>query len=433
MVGAGIMGLGGAANTEKRRKPNVVVILADDLGYGDLGCCGSTLASTPNLDGLAADGLRFTDFHSNAAVCSPTRAAFLTGRYQQRVGIENVLRPTTHRDKPGLPLEAVTFVTLFRNAGYTTGLMGKWHLGYPPAFNPVHHGFNVFHGFLSGNIDYQSHVDGAGQLDWWNGLEIGQEKGYTTDLITDHGVRFIEQNKERAFCLYLAHGAPHAPYQGPKDPAGRAVGKPDPGEGQRKDKKGAYREMIESMDGGVGRIIGTLGRLGLDRDTFVFFCSDNGAVALGSNRPLSSLKGELGEGGHRVPAIAYWPGRIRPGINAQTAMTMDVFPTLAEIAGASVPPGLKLDGSSMLALLTEGKPMPERTLFWRTGANTPERAARRGPWKLRVTQERTTLHNLDADLAERNDLAVEKPEKVQELKQALAEWEEQFRGISRLA
>jgi len=210
MVGAGIMGLGGAANTEKRRKPNVVVILADDLGYGDLGCCGSTLASTPNLDGLAADGLRFTDFHSNAAVCSPTRAAFLTGRYQQRVGIENVLRPTTHRDKPGLPLEAVTFVTLLRNAGYATALMGKWHLGYPPAFNPVHHGFNVFHGFLSGNIDYQSHVDGAGQLDWWNGLEIGQEKGYTTDLITDHGVRFIEQNKERAFCLYLAHGAPDA-------------------------------------------------------------------------------------------------------------------------------------------------------------------------------------------------------------------------------
>jgi arylsulfatase A-like enzyme len=165
----------------------------------------------------------------------------------------------------------------------------------------------------------------------------------------------------------------------------------------------------------------------------VFFCSDNGAVPLGSNGPLSGLKGDLGEGGHRVPAIAYWPGHIRPKVSTQTAMTMDIFPTLAEIAGAAVPPGLEIDGSSMLALLAEGTPMPERTLFWRTGANTPERAARRGPWKLRVTRERTSLHNLDADLAERNDLAMEKPEKVQELKQALAEWEDQFRGVTRLA
>ena len=425
---AGMAAMGaGAAEGEKKRKPNFVLILADDLGYGDLGCYGSTLSSTPNLDRLAAGGVRFTDFHSNGAVCSPTRAALLTGRYQQRAGIESVLRPTNKSDKAGLPAEEVTFATLLRDAGYQTGIMGKWHLGYAPAFNPLQHGFDVFHGFLSGNVDYHSHVNGAGELDWWNGLQIAKEEGYTTDLITDHGIRFIEQNKDRAFCLYLAYNAVHDPYQGPNDPAIRAPGKPVPREGLRKDRKRAYREMTESMDDAVGRIISTLEQLGLDRDTFVFFCSDNGAVPfVGSNAPLSGHKGGLKEGGHRVPAIGYWPGRIAPATSAQTAMTMDVFPTLAEAAGVSVPPGLNLDGSSMLPLLTEGKPMPDRNLFWRTGANRPERAVRSGAWKLRLTPEETELYNLDADLAETRNLASEMPDKVQDLKAALAEWERQF-------
>lgn len=414
------------------RPPNFVIILADDLGYGDLGCYGGT-AATPHLDRLAASGVRFTDFHSNAVVCSPTRTALLTGRYPQRFGIEQVFNPDRHREKPGLPLESVTFAEMLRAAGYTTGLMGKWHLGYPPAFNPLHHGFDVFHGFLSGNVDYRSHVDGSGAHDWWDGLGRAREEGYTTDLITAHALRFLEENAALPFCLYVAHAAPHFPYQGPGDAAFRSEGKANPGEGVRTDKAAAYREMLESLDAGVGRVLDALERLGIAQQTCVFFCSDNGAKPPGSNGRCAGQKAELLEGGHRVPCIVRWTDRIRPGETAQTALTMDVFPTLAEAAGIALAPDFSLDGTSLLPLLEGRAGLPERTLFWRTGGTRVEKAVRKGCWKLRIADDAKTLHRLDTDLEERHDCAGQQPGLVEELDRALADWEAQFDGVERLA
>lgn len=426
--------LGGAAwatalVAQPLRKPNFVVILADDLGYGDLSCYRREASPTPNLDRMAARGLRFTDFHSNGPVCSPTRTALLTGCYQQRFGIEGVLRPVDHRDKPGLPPESTTFAERLRDAGYATSICGKWHLGYRPEDNPLRHGFDEFHGFLSGNVDYHSHIDGSGRHDWWNGLEREKEPGYTTDLITEYGIRFLQAHAARPFCLYLPYNAVHAPYQGPNDPAGRSEGMIQPGEGGVEDRARAYREMLGAMDAGVGKIMDTLASLGLERDTLVFFCSDNGAKPPGSNGTLAGMKGTLLEGGHRVPGIACWPGRIAAGTTEQTAMSMDVLPTILEAAGLAMPEPGAIDGVSLFGLITKGTALPERTLFWRTHGKVPEKAVRRGPWKLRVTRKGATLHQLADDPSEREDCAGTHADQAQTLTQALAQWEERFRGV----
>ncbi len=411
------------------RPPNFVVILADDLGYGDLGCYGGTGFATPHLDALAAAGLRFTDFHSNGPVCSPTRAALLTGRYQQRSGITGVVFADPargHREDHGLDPTETTFARLLRAAGYQTGLMGKWHLGYAKRFNPLHHGFDEFRGYVSGNIDFHSHVDGAGFPDWWHDLELRDEPGYVTHLITRHAVRFLEENRARPFCLYIAHEAPHYPYQGPNDPPLREPGRTPvaetypPGHVAR-----AYREMVEEMDRGIGEIIATLERLGLGSDTLVFFCSDNGATPDGSNSPWRGHKGGLWEGGHRVPAIAAWPGRIAPGTTDATALTMDLMPTVLELAGIEPPPGRSLDGTSLAGLLLRREPLPARTLFW----SYSERAAvRDGAWKLLVGEGEQApaslprLFHLESDPGETRDLAQNEPGRRAEMLAALERW-----------
>ncbi|MEA3476736.1 MAG: sulfatase-like hydrolase/transferase [Bacteroidota bacterium] len=201
----------------EERKPNIIIILADDYGYGDVGCYGSKRFLTPHLDALAAGGLRFTDFHSNGTVCSPTRAALLTGRYQQRTGINGVVTAAGHRHT-GLDLEETTFAEVLKSEGYVTALFGKWHLGYLPDYNPVRQGFDEFTGYVSGNVDYHAHLDQTGMEDWWKQDELNPECGYTTDLITDHGVDFIQRHSEKPFLLYIAHEAPHYPYQGRNDP-----------------------------------------------------------------------------------------------------------------------------------------------------------------------------------------------------------------------
>jgi arylsulfatase A-like enzyme len=402
-------------------KPNIILIMADDLGYGDLGCCGSEIIRSPNIDALACEGMKFTDYHSNGAVCSPTRAALLTGRYQQRAGIEGVVTAKSHRHT-GMAPEEITFAEVLRSAGYATGLFGKWHLGYEAAFNPVKQGFDEFRGFVSGNVDYRSHFDQEWYEDWWINETLTPEDGYTTDLITAHGVRFIERHKDQPFCLYLSHEAPHYPYQGRKDGAVRIKERPKEALGGRKDKGAAYREMIEAMDEGVGEIIETIKRIGIERRTFVFFCSDNGPAKRGSSGPLRGGKASLWEGGHRVPAIAWRPGRIRPGsVCEETVIGMDLFPTMAAMAGANLPKGLKLDGMDLCNLLDRGRKLPDRTLFWRT-ANA--KAVRRGPWKLVVPKNKSVhLFNLDEDLGEKENLAAARPDLAQSLLDELASWE----------
>lgn len=406
------------------QRPNIIVILADDMGYSDLSCYGNQEGiSTPNIDALAKGGMRFTDFHSNGPVCSPTRAALLTGRYQQRCGIEGVVLARKYR-KTGMAPEEVTFAEVLKTAGYATAMFGKWHLGYRTKFNPTKQGFDVFDGFVSGNVDYQSHIDVIGRPDWWKNSELLPKEGYSTYLIEDYGLRFIEQHKDEPFCLYLAHESPHFPYQGPNDPADRTPGNPNPARGRRnadkEDRKLAYKEMIEAMDSGIGRTVAALKRLGIEQKTFIFFFSDNGPMGPGTCIPLNGRKGGVLEGGHRVPAIAYWPGKIKPGsVTDETAMGMDLFPTITAIAGATLPAGLKLDGVNLLGLLLDGKKLAERSLFWRYGER---KAVRKGPWKL-VVQSGVHLYNLDDDLAEKNDLAASEPEMVKALQAELAVWE----------
>ncbi|RKY06722.1 MAG: sulfatase [Planctomycetota bacterium] len=430
LCAAGVLvgGCAGAARQASRGagKPNIIIILADDLGYGDIGCYGNKTINTPNIDALAEGGLKFTDFHSNSPVCSPTRAAFLTGRYQQRCGVEGVVTAKGHRDK-GMPLAETTFAEVLKEAGYRTAMFGKWHVGYHVRFNPVKQGFDEFVGYVSGNVDYISHIDQVGYKDWWKNTDEIDEEGYTTDLITKHGMDFIERNKSKPFCLYLAHEAPHYPYQGRGDKPVRVPGAPK-AFGGRKDKAVAYKEMVEIMDEGIGRVVETVKRLGLERKTFIFFFSDNGATRLGSNAPLRGFKGGIFEGGHRIPAVAYWPGKIRGGtITDQTAIGMDLFATMASVAGAPIPKGLKLDGVDLSPVLFKRKKLGERTLFWRY---KNQRCVRRGPWKLVVAPANkknaaaaVSLFNLDDDLAEANDLASVKPEITKELVEALAEWE----------
>jgi arylsulfatase A len=427
------------------RRPNFIIILADDMGYGDLSCYGNESYRTPHLDALAQGGLRFTDFHSNAPVCSPTRAALLTGRYQQRAGIDEVVLADPKfgmRDDHGLNPSEVTFARLLKDAGYRTALMGKWHLGYARKFNPIHHGFDEFRGFVSGNVDFHSHLDGMGVADWWQGLELRDEPGYTTHLITRHAVRFIEENKAAPFCLYVAHEAPHAPYQGPNDPPVRGPNAREPLQGAEIQR--AYREMVQEMDRGVGEIVSTLRRLGLEENTLVFFFSDNGATREGNNGELRGLKGSLWEAGHRVPAIAAWPGRIRPGsVTHETAMSMDLLPTMLELSGTPAPAGHRFDGTSLASLLLRGEKLEERTLFW---GYTGRFAVRRGPWKLianpplppgaNVRKKKAPddpavgLFHLGDDPTERNNLAARHPDRVRELQAALDGWRRDVNAAS---
>jgi arylsulfatase A-like enzyme len=410
-------GCGRARNS----KPNIIIILADDYGYGDVGCYGSERFHTPHLDALAAGGLRFTDFHSNGAVCSPTRAALLTGRYQQRTGIHGVVTAAGHRHT-GLDLEETTFAEVLKSAGYVTALFGKWHLGYLPEYNPVHQGFDEFTGYVSGNVDYHAHLDQTGREDWWKQDELHPESGYTTDLITDHGVDFIRRHHHKPFLLYLAHEAPHYPYQGRKDPPRYSRE-----EGRTEDPVSpeVYKEMIEVMDEGVGRIHQAVQDAGLIENTFIFFFSDNGPAGPGSAGILRGKKGQIWEGGHRVPAIAYWPGKIKAGrVSDLTAMGADLLPTLAAISGTALDENLQLDGINLLPHLMENEHPPTRPLFW---WHNKEMAIRQGDFKL-ITDtsfSETLLYDLHMDPGEKKDIALQKPDLVEELLGLLKAWKEE--------
>ena len=369
-------------STSIAEQPNFVVIMADDMGYGDLGCYGATAYETPNIDRMAREGMRFTDFHSSGAVCSPTRAGLLTGRYQQRAGVPGVIYAAFQRNRHhGLQLQEVTFAEVLREAGYSTGMSGKWHLGYQEQYNPTYQGFERFAGYVSGNVDFQSHFDGSGVFDWWHQNELSDEAGYTTHLITKHAVQFIREHADGPFCLYVAHEAPHYPYQGPDDDPvrdGKTQGDLwnhfEPSHAQT-----AYAEMMVEFDRGVGGILSTLKELNLDQNTVVMVFSDNGGIGPCSNGELFGMKATLWEGGIRVPCIARWPGRIPAGAKTdQLAITLDVMPTLLELASIDAT-DMHLDGMSLAPTLLESAEPTPRQLFW---AYNQQRAMRDGDWKL---------------------------------------------------
>ena len=423
----------GCAEKSDTRPVNIVLIMADDLGYGDLGCYGGEKNRTPNIDSLAAMGLRFTDFHSSGPMCSPTRAGTLTGLYQQRFGEEfdGALSGTRGYDG-GLPHGALTIAELLKENGYATGCFGKWHLGYKPPYLPTSQGFDEFRGLGSGDGDFFTHVDRSGRADWWLGDELVPEEGYTTDLLAKHSVDFIRRHKEEPFFLYVPHLAIHFPWQGPDDPPHRRVGTEyhDDKWGIIPDRSNVFphvKAMIESLDQSVGKIMGVLKEEGLLENTLVIFTSDNGGYInyaggfenISSNGPLRGQKTQLYEGGHRVPTIAFWPGQINPGITEETAHSTDWFPTFARVAGVHVDE-LELDGIDLSLLLTRGAPIYPRKLFWRIRGDW---AVRSGPWKLVSEEGELGLFQLEDDIGETKNLVDQKPELVAELRDAWSSWE----------
>lgn len=418
-----LMVVGNAAETPT----NFVIIMADDLGYGDISCFGNPGYQTPHLDQLAAEGLKLTDFHSNGAVCSPTRAALMTGRYQQRAGLDGVIFADPKQNRHhGLATEETTLADAMASAGYVTGAFGKWHLGYDVQFNPTRNGFDQFVGYVSGNVCYKAHLDRMGIFDWWHDDELNREPGYVTHLITDYAVKFIEQHQKQPFCLYVAHECVHSPYQGPDDQPVRKEGQVgDIRKPTKKEIPKAYREMMVSMDRGVGQIVSKLKELNLEESTLVLFFSDNGANQNGNNQPWKGFKGSLWEGGHRVPFIAWQPSKIKPGRTSDVpAMTMDVMPTLVDLTEATLPADHHLDGVSLAPILYDDeKKLAERPLFWAFGNAW---AIRDGNWKLidasKGRNSKPELYNLDTDPGETTDLAKDHPERVKEMTERYLSW-----------
>ncbi len=418
-------------STAQAESPNILFILADDLGYGDLSCYGATDIETPHLDQLARDGIRFTDFYANGAVCSPTRAAFLTGRYQQRLGLDNALY--YQEMGRGLPEDGETVADALKTAGYHTGLSGKWHLGYDFERRPNQQGFDHFFGLLGGNHHYFQHMDRIGVHDLFLDNEpIKREGEYSTDLITEDAISFIEKNQEGPFFLYLSHAAPHFPWQGPNDQD--KVVEPRKKSWQQGDRE-TYVAMVESMDAGIGRVLAKLDELGLREKTLVVFTSDNGGHSYSSNAPLRGEKATIWEGGTRVPCIARWPGVFPTGVeSAQTGMTMDWTATFRRLAGLEADPDLE-DGIDLMPLLTSDGAARDRTLYWRRQKGPVRksvdegRAVRQGKWKLieQATGERY-LFDLEADISESNNLLDAKPELASELSKKLDAWEAEVDG-----
>ena len=416
----------------RARTPNILFILADDLGYGDLSCYGRPDYRTPNLDRLAREGLRFTGNYTAAAVCSPTRVALMTGRYPARLPI-GLKEPLVYGDESvGLPPGHPTPASLLKAAGYATALIGKWHLGFLPEHGPLRHGFDEFYGILGGAVDYFSHRAPPGQLDLHEGNVTVDHAGYMTDLLTDRAVQFVRRRHTAPFYLALHYTAPHFPWEGPGDSAAsrsyRSVadtvkdryvqGYADGGSPR------VFAAMVQRLDEGIGRLLRALEDAGHGRDTFVVFTSDNGGERYSYNWPASYGKRSLHEGGIRVPAIVRWPGRVPAGgTTDQSVITMDWTATMLALAGAAPDPAYPLDGVDLTPLCL-GKARPfDRALFWRTRAQD---AARRGRWKYLKIEGDEMLFDIPNDPGERADLDIYQPRALTSLREEFRLWNDRM-------
>ena len=414
--------------------PNIVFILIDDLGWADLGCYGSRFYQTPQIDALAAQGMRFTDAYAACPVCSPTRACFLTGQYPARLNLTDWIPGHNRSDvrllvpqfNQQLPLDCTTIAEMLKPAGYVSASIGKWHLG-TEQFYPDKQGFDVTFG--------PSH---KGQPKSYfypyttPAVPDGAKGEYLTDRLTDQAIKFIQANRQRPFFLYLSHYAVHTPLQAKPDKVARyrALAKPDAAQ-----NNAAYAAMIESVDESVGRIIATLDELKLSQNTLVVFTSDNGGLAkVTSNAPLRAGKGTLYEGGIREPLIVRWPGVVKAGSTCDVPVTTaDFYPTFAQAAAAD--PGKQpIDGADLLPLLKGGAPPQRDAIYWHyphyhpggatPGGATPGGAIRAGDWKLIEFFEdnRAELYNLKQDPSETKDLAATDPDRARLLRSKLADW-----------
>lgn len=412
--------LAAGAFAQPKRKPNVIFILSDDMGVADIGSYGVKDIRTPHLDRLAREGVRLTECYSNGPVCTPTRAAFVTGRYQQRVNkaMEWAVLPDQRNDT--LPLSETTIARMLKDDGYATALIGKWHLGYPIETGPNAHGFDEYFGIIGGNADMVSHENINGENVLYENRKQTQSPGYLTDQLSDRAAAWIEKQKAQPFFLYLAYNAVHWPFQAPDSKVRNRATWFD---GDRKE----YARMLEAMDAGIGRVLATLDRLGLTKDTLVIFTNDNGGERLSSNEPFFHHKGTLWEGGIRVPGILRWPGTIPASrASSQVTITMDFTATI--LAATGTKPARPLDGIDLLPILQGKAPVRERTLFWRivTRPDRQMKAVRQGNWKYVRDGDIDLLFDLAHDPRERHELGYQHQARVKEMQRLLNEWEAEF-------
>lgn len=393
----------GRVNTSR---PNIIFIMADDLGYADLSCYGRPDFDTPHIDRLARDGMRFTQAYANSAVCSATRTALITGRYQYRlqVGLDEPLSgPSEH---VGLPPQHPTLPSILKKSGYETTLIGKWHLGWLPDYGPLQSGYDHFYGFRGGALDYFTHKPGVGATvseDLWDQDAKVHQAGYLTELLGDRTVSLLHSygQSRQTFFLSLHFNAPHWPWEGPGDEAEskRISGLRDYDGGSQK----TYANIVKAMDEQVGRVLDVVASTNLAENTIVVFTSDNGGERFSDTWPFTGKKSELLEGGLRIPAIVQWPGRVPSAVNEQVMITMDWLPTLLEAAGTKPDAGYPSDGMSLLPTLTRKAPPVPRKLFWRFHANA-QRAFRDGDLKWLKIRDNTFLFNVVDDPLERANL-----------------------------
>jgi len=416
------------------RKPNIVILLADDMGYGDLACYGCPDIRSPHIDAFGRSGVRFTQFYDNGPECSPTRSALMTGRYQQRVGglecaigLHDVGRYDDaiwlqQRGELGLPASETSVARFLKEEGYDTAGFGKWHLGYPEKFWPNRHGFDEFLGFLGGGVDYFTHREPEqdGRAYFYHNTSKVDVSGYTTDLFAEEAVKWLKRRTAKPFFLYLPFNAPHTPIQ---DPDGF-----DPRTGTapwREGHRPTYVKMVERLDQRVGDVLAQLDAMRAAENTLVFFLSDNGGDPNGRNDPLRGKKSSLWEGGIRVPCLARWPGVLPAGKTLnQVALTMDLLPTILAAVGARPPQSRKFDGVDLLPVMAgHAAPFP-RTVFWRgKRAERVRKAVRDGDLKYVIDDGQEELHNLATDEREQRNLLADAAGDPRRLKAKLAAWE----------
>jgi arylsulfatase A-like enzyme len=401
VAGSALVTTSGIARAQAPAKPNIVFIMADDMGYADVSCYGRPDIQTPNIDSIAARGTRFLQGYANSAVCSATRTALITGRYQYRlpIGLEEPLGVS--RPEIGLPPEHPTLPSLLKKVGYGTTLIGKWHLGALPKFGPLKSGYDHFYGFRGGAIDYFDH-----QGDFWNNDEAFHPVGYSTELFGQHAVDVVSAyaRNHQPFFLSLHFNAPHWPWESVSDEAEserlrtRSIQDYDGGS-QR-----TYQRMIQTMDIQIGRVLQALAAGGLTENTIVVFTSDNGGERFADTWPFTGRKTELLEGGLRIPTIIAWPGRIpEDRTSEQVAISMDWLPTLLTAAGTQPDAAFPPDGINLLPFLVEGRAPNPRKLFWRYKANA-QAAMRDGDFKYLKIRDNTFLFNVAEDPMERANL-----------------------------
>lgn len=418
--------------------PNIVLFLADDLGYGDLSSYGAPDIQTPNIDGIAQRGIRFTQFYANAPECTPTRAALLTGRYQQRVGgLECAIGVGDQgrydeaiwlqkKGELGLPTSEVTLPRILSELGYECGCFGKWHLGYPKKFWPNRHGFDESFGVIGGNADYFLHTEAEGRPALYRNEDEVKQSGYMTDLIAAEAVKWLrrpglKRGSVKPFFLYVPFTAPHQPIQDPDgldEKTGTAPAQP----GNRK----IYAKMVEVLDKRVGAVLGEIESMGAIDNTIVIFASDNGGDANGRNLPYRGRKSQLFEGGIRVPCMIQWTGKLPAGVTSdQVTMTMDLAPTLLSATGKKPKKKVSFDGEDLLAIWKGEQPVRPRTIYWRyKRAENRRKAVRDGDWKFIEDNQDEYLFDLAKDPSEKTNLLDQASAKAQQYRDMIAKWEQ---------